>query len=274
MVSAVSDECIHGFEGRACDFCYPKAPPEPQPAAAARRKAAKRVVASATVKKRLVDVGEQRIYHITHIDNLPGILGDGHLLADASGSWAERQVVDISSPGNREVRRATTVAGEGSLSVAHYVPFFFAPNARMWEGIRAREADPRLSPDVATRSPYDFAILASSVKQAMIMVDVDEHRHAPSVAVTDGDAAAHLTRFGSARSACERAMRKLHSDEDSGAILEAEFLVKDMVPFEWITLIGVANNRARDAVKEILAPSMHRPKVAVYPPWFMRPETG
>ena len=65
-------------------------------------------------------------------------------------------------------------------------------------------------------------------------------------------------------------LRLLHDDDDS--IIAAEFLVKDAFPFELVTLIGVAHDKARDAVKPILRASAHKPKVAVYPPWFQRPE--
>jgi hypothetical protein len=84
--------------------------------------------------------------------------------------------------------------------------------------------------------------------------------------VTDGDAAHVLTRFGATLDAAERMLRRLRADEDS--ILHAEYLVRESVPFELVTLVGVANDKARDVVKGILHGSGHRPKVSVYPPWF------
>jgi hypothetical protein len=44
------------------------------------------------------------------------------------------------------------------------------------------------------------------------------------------------------------------------------------LPFDAITLIGVANNKARDAVKDVLDSSVYTPRVAVFPPWFAKPE--
>ncbi|MDQ1587987.1 MAG: hypothetical protein QOJ77_1152, partial [Microbacteriaceae bacterium] len=88
--------------------------------------------------------------------------------------------------------------------------------------------------------------------------------------VTNGDAAHVLTRFGSTRDDNERMLRKLRSDEDSDAILAAEYLVPETLPFEFVTLVGVANDKARNEAKGILQSSAFSTKVAVYPPWFQR----
>lgn len=220
--------------------------------------------------KRHIDVGEQRIYHITHIRNLPGIL-DGGLLADVCEERMERPTVDISSAPNRETRRSVPVAGH-DVSVAHYVPFFLAPDAKLWDGIRLESADPRLSPDAYVTTPYDFVVLVSSVKAANGHVDEDAEGP-PALIVTDGDAAGAFTRFSTSDTERERALRRLRANEDSDAILEAEFLVAGSFPFGLVNVIGVANDKVRAAVKSLLAESAseHRPKVSIYPPWFQRP---
>ncbi len=242
-------ECIHGLDEGLCDICYPKA----APAAEAKpfRSRVARAVTSTSTRKSTVDVGEQRIYHVTHVRNLAGILEAGGLLADATPT------VDISSAENRESRRTADVAGS---TAASYVSFFLTPNATLWEGIRLGAADSRLSPETRHAAPSDFVILVSTVRQTAALEAV----------VADGDAAGSLTRFGSTEDGSERMLRRLHDDENS--IIAAEFLVKGAFPFELVTLIGVAHDRAREAIKPILEASPHRPKVAVYPPWFQRPE--
>lgn len=245
-------ECIHGLEAGLCDICFPKAVPEA--AAKAVRSRVTRVPGSApaSAKKSTVNVGEQRIYHVTHVSNLAGILEAGGLLADAAPT------VDISSAQNRQSRRTADAMGS---PVASYVPFFLTPNATLWEDLRLGTADVRLSPDARHAVPAEFVILVSTVKHT---TDLD-------TVVADGDAAGSLTRFVSTEDANERMLRRLHDDEDS--IIAAEFLVKEAFPFELVTLIGVAHDKARDAVRPILHGSAHKPKVAVYPPWFQRPES-
>jgi len=220
-------------------------------AAAARR------AAPAAPTKPVPNLGEQRIYHVTHVSNLPGILGSGALNAEPS------PVTDVSSEEARTARRATTVAGPDSATVAEHVPFYLSPNARLWESMRAGSTDPRLSPTAHGLAAAEFVILVSTVKT----VATDE----ASIVVTDGDAAGPRTRIAATDETWKRMLYRLISDDESDGLLSAEFLVKDSVPFDAVTLIGVPHDRARDAVKLALAGSAHVPRVAVHPPWFAVP---
>ncbi|KFF59652.1 hypothetical protein JF66_09965 [Cryobacterium sp. MLB-32] len=217
-------------------------------------------------------MGEQRIYHVTHISNLAAILASGGLLADASDALVTRPSVDISAAAVREARRAAALPGEDGLVIADCVPFFLSPNASVWDAIRARSGDPRLVLNAHGSDAYDFVIFVSTVKR---VVDA----HAPSndefpaaVAVADDDAADASTRVVSTSEGVERMLVRLRSDPDSDALLHAELLVQEAFPLELVTLLGVANDRVRDAVREILQASTYRPKVAVYPPWFQASE--
>ncbi len=291
----MSDECIHGLENGLCASCFPKAAPE---AAAAAPRAVRAPVSrareaaspttlrtppaprgtsaakSATVartpgaKSATAPVGEQRIYHVTHIDNLAQILSTGSLLADASDDWDGRPNVDISAPTTRETRRQALVAGDGSRSVASYVPFFLSPDALVWAGIRSDDRDVRLSAEAHESAPYDYVVLVSTVGKAT----GSAAEESDAIVVSDGDAARPFTRFATTPEASERMLQKLRADQDSVAILDAEFLTADRFPFELVTLIGVANDRVREAVRKILASADFRPKVAVYPPWFQPAE--
>ena len=280
------EECIHGLDGELCALCFPPAAPVASTAPAVRAPRASRArtaeaptalrsvaapITTGTAKTKRHDdnVGEQRIYHLTHIRNLPGILAAGRLLADTSDAWADRPVVDISSPANRDARRDTRVAGPDSLAVADHVPFFLSPNALVWDNIRAQSLDPRLSDDAHDAAAFDFVILVSTVKKVLDQqVAAADDASASHFAVTDGDAAFTNTSIGATADSADTLLRTLRADLDSDAILKAELLVPGEVPFGLVTLIGVANDRVRDAVKPILAAANHKPKVAVYPPWF------
>ena len=285
----MNEECIHGLDGELCALCFPPAAPVAPTVPAARAPRASRArtpeaptalrtivapITTGTAKTKRHDdnVGEQRIYHLTHIRNLPGILATGRLLADSSVDWADRPVVDISSTANRDARRDARVAGADSLAVADHVPFFLSPNALVWENIRAQSLDPRLSDAAHDAAAFDFVILVSTVKKVLDAQTVEPD--ATPFAVTNGDAAFTTTRFGSTPDAADTLLRSLRADLDSDAILKAELLVPAEFPFGLITLIGVANDRVRDAVKPILAAASHKPKVAVYPPWFHPTEDG
>jgi hypothetical protein len=268
--SAVA-ECIHGLEAGLCDQCFPKAVPVLEVVTAAgqrsaRAKAAVTRRAASAASKTVESVGDQRIYHLTHVNNLADILASGALFADSNESWTKRPKVDLSSPETRESRRATAVSGLGSANVAEFVPFFLVPNSTMWEDIRSGSSDPRLSTDGRGASAADFVLLVSTVKH------VAEQTEDGAIVVTDGDAAHVLTRFAASTESSERMLRRLRTDDNAETIVEAELLVKDRFPFELVTLVGVANDRVRDEVRGILKSSEHSPKVSVYPPWFQKPE--
>lgn len=276
-------ECIHGLEDGLCDTCFPKAPPVAAPSTGGRstRTPGRRAIPASTRARakpasgarggatsvRTLDIDEQRIYHLTHIDNLPGIVERGAVLADASDLWGSlsRPEVDIASAANRQARRAMLVAGESEPPVAGYVPFFLSPNAGVWESIRSESPDPRLAASASAYGAYDFVMLVSTVKVAL-----GAGGGGASVIVANGDATATFTRFATSGEASERMLRTLRVEEESDAILAAEFLVRDTFPIEHVSLIGVANDKVRQSVRQIVASSGtgHRPKVAVYPPWF------
>lgn len=222
------------------------------------------------------NVDEQRVYHLTHISNLAAILQGGSLLAN--DALTTRPTVDISAAATRDARREARVGDEGR-SVAEYVPFFLSPNATVWEGIRAENADARLALDAHGSAAFDFVMLVSTVKKindgraGLAATDAaatdDEAALTPSVVVvTNGDAAGTLTRFGATSATAERMLQTLRAETDGEMIREAELLVPDAVPMEWITLIGVCNDNVRATVRGILKTSSFKPKVAVYPPWF------
>jgi hypothetical protein len=275
----LGEECIHGLDYGLCDACFPKAAPEIPVAVAKTRvtrprasslTAPRKPATASSLRNPPVEVGDQRIYHVTHVNNLADILSSGRLLADASDEWEKRPTVDISSDETRESRRTIVVSDENDASVASYVPFFLSPTSSVWVSVRERVADPRLSAAIREAVASDYVILVSSVKSVVDAHDAEEAEREAAVVVTDGDAAHTLTRFATTREAGDRVLRKLRADEESVQILAAEYLVKDEFPFELVSLIGVANDKARDAVKAIVKGSGFSTRVAVYPPWFMR----
>jgi hypothetical protein len=267
-------ECIHGLELSRCDLCSPKVLPKPDLSTTTTRARTPRPLASSTPRRSTppasktqpLNVNEQRIHHVTHISNLDGILTSSGLVADASDARSARPTVDISSESNREARRSTFVAGVGSPNIANYVPFYLSPNASLWEAQRAGSTDPRLSPTTRGLPASEFVLLVSTVSKV-----AEASRGDDTIIVADGDAVDPRTRFATSKEAYDRMLRRVLSDQESSAMLRAEFLAKDTVPFETITLIGVANDKARDAVKAILGSSDYRPRVAVHPPWFALP---
>jgi hypothetical protein len=248
-------ECIHGLDKAMCDLCTPKPIPKVEQSAPKvvrpRVSAAKARVAGAAGPT--VQSVDQRIYHITHLRNLEAIVRSGCLLSDSHGA---EPVVDISSASNREERREATVDG---APVAGFVPFFVSPDAVLWRDIRASVPDPRLAPTVRETAPAEYVVLVTTIGKA----------GRDNSVVATGDATDAGTRFATTPEQATRELGRMRGDED--VLDRAELLVHERLPFDAVTLIGVANDRARNEVRDILAGSEFTTKVSIYPPWFARP---
>jgi hypothetical protein len=204
----------------------------------------------------LPSVLEQRIYHVTHVRNLPGILARAALVAGATPA------VDISAPDLRSERSATPAPGTTGRALDEYVPFFLAPDARLWQALRDGVPHPRLGALAAASDATDFVFLVSTIRQ---VID-----HGLELVVADGNSEGAYTRFAATREDTERLLGRLRADDSAASLLDAEFLVFGEVPIDLITLIGVANDKVRAAVRETVAGHEYTPKISVYPPWFQR----
>lgn len=251
----VPAECIHGLDSALCDQCTPKAMAPSVPAArttptrtrTVRQRVAPRRAPLLSEKATVVDHGAKRIFHVTHLRNVPGILDAGCIRSDALGA---EPVVDLSSVDNRQNRREAEVTP--GVSVAGFVPFFLAPLADVWAGVLSRVADERLAAGARVLPASEFVMFVSTVKHAGM-----------GAVLADGDAAGELTRFTPLTGDI---LRVPSLDEERE--LTAELLVPGSFALEAVTLVGVANDKARSQVRNVLRGSAFSPKIAVYPPWF------
>jgi hypothetical protein len=73
---------------------------------------------------------ETLVYHFTHVANLPAVLTEGALLADAQVPRS-RLTADVGDPGVKNARRRRPVPVHPGGVVADYVPLYFAPRSPM-----------------------------------------------------------------------------------------------------------------------------------------------
>ena len=191
-----------------------------------------------------------RIFHVTHVSNLPGILESGQLLPSSQASPALR----LSSEITHELR-ATAAVSDG-VSVHDCVAFSLSPLATWWEEVQDGAAGPTWSDAARTASTIDFVVLG-----------VDVASVASSLVVTDGDAAATITRLGSGPDGRDRMLARAAASP--WALQAAEALVPGPVSLDLVALVAVANDRRRDEVRSLLKSAGVTAKVAVYPPWFV-----
>ncbi|UOE44475.1 DarT ssDNA thymidine ADP-ribosyltransferase family protein [Agromyces larvae] len=281
-------ECIHGFDDGLCAICFPPKQPEPPEiptrAASARatttrgsttrstaprtrgaRAAAGRTAVPGRRAGELttpIDVRALRVYHVTHIDNLAGILGAGAVLPDV-GDPAATPAVDLAAPAARDFRRSAHVPGTDT-AIAEYVPLLLSTNADVWDAVRSGRPDPRLTAEAVERPAAEHVVFVGSVASTL----GPREAQPDAVAAGASDAAIAGDEFEVGWDAVERMLRRLARLEESAPFDRAELLVRGPVPLERFSLIAVANDRVRDRVRQALSAVGAKAKVAVYPPWF------
>lgn len=272
----MADECIHGLEPGLCDICSPRPVPEAarSTATASPRRPSRptRSTGSTGSASRApavrppggpaaprLDVARHRVVHVTHLDNLPGILAAGALLVGA------HPVRDVSSEVTRELRRSAPYprvpgSADEERSVADAVAFALTPDSVRWRELRAGASGPAWSDAARSARATDFVALVATVGA---LVELDG-----GTVLADGDAAAATTRFASAgdRSDAARLLGRLSARDDG--LAEGELLVPSDVPLTSLVLVGVSNDPVRARVRDALDAAGAELRLAVHPPWF------
>lgn len=203
-----------------------------------------------------------KIYHITHINNLPSILEAKGL--QANSQLQANQYTDIAH-GNIQDRRAriqVPCAAKGTLH--DYVPFYFAP-----------------------RSPMLYTINRGNVEgyqggQSPILhlvVDMDRLIEFDfSFAFTDGHAVMAYSKFYEDLEALAHVidwelMRLdywFDTEEypDRKRRRQAEFLVHRYCPWDFVTQIGVINSDIRNQVCALLQQYNDSTPINIYRDWY------
>jgi len=199
------------------------------------------------------------IYHITPIDNLPGIIRAGGLFCDRDAK--DVQLVNIAHQNikARRLRKAVPLGSGGVL--ADYVPFYFAPRSPMLYTINKGNVEGY------TRGQEPIIHLVSSTDE------VEAERL--DWVFTDGHAVMDYTDFFDDFADLNKIdwplMRSKYwfdSDDhpDRSRRRQAEFLVHDFFPWKLFSEVGVCNTATAERVNEILGDKSIR--VSVKRDWY------
>ncbi len=200
------------------------------------------------------------IYHITHLDNLPGIITAGCLWCDAQ---RVRQGFTCTNIGldhikERRLRRPVPVAAKGMLG--EYVPFNFCPRSVMLCSIshghmnysdgqkRVIHLVSSVERAAGSGRPCAFSDRHAELRYAVIQDDLEQLNT--------------LVDWSVIR------LQYWASDDDTKQKKQAEFLVHDWFPWTCFHRIGVHNRQIATEVEGILAAAEHRPAVTVEPTWY------
>jgi len=196
------------------------------------------------------------IYHITDLENLPGVLRDGVLQCDATMAKRTPMVIGYSHIKERRLREIKVPCCAHRF-VGEFVPFYFCARSPMLFTInKGRTGRPEGCQSTVLHLVSTLAI------------GIELGR---PWAISDGNAGAFHTSFftdiGALNGLDWTAIRatdwrgKTHEKQ-------AEFLVADFFPWNGVQQIGCYNSEVASSVKSLIISQEHKPDVHVKPEWY------
>ena len=209
--------------------------------------------------------GRPKIYHITHVDNLPAIIAEGGLVSDAEivARGGPARAIGMSKIKRR--RLTLPVGCHPGDRVGDYVPFYFCPRSVMLYVIHCAnhpeltyrggqgpivhlEADllevAEWAGSHGTRWAFSLSNAAAVYAEFRANLDQLDEVNWPAVAATDW------------------------SKPEIREAKQAEFLVHGALPWGLVSRVGVYSAEVRTQVQAELQAIAHRPEVDVMAGWY------
>jgi len=209
---------------------------------------------------------QPKIYHITHIDNLPSIVAGGYIESDGRRF---RQGGGQTSIGMTEIKRRrlfeNDVPCHPGTKVGDYVPFYYCPRSIMLF-ILHRGNHPDMDYHDGQRPILHLQIdLEAAIHWA--------ETNGVAWAFSDRNAGTRFTSFYKSRGDLD----KIDWDAVRAAVFidpqvkegkQAEFLIHDTCPWQLVEKIGVLDEGMRVQVDTILQQGQNKPIVSIERAWY------
>lgn len=207
-----------------------------------------------------------KIYHITHLDNLPEILTSGVLLSDAQRvtRGLSCEIVGLPKIKQRRLEEIEVGCNPGTR-VGQYVPFYFCPRSIMLYILHMGN-----HPDLTYHGgQHPIVHLEADMLAATEWAEQNGRRWAFS----DRNAGAYLAKFHNSVDDLDQVNWTAVGETDfrDPVIREgkqAEFLVYESFPWQLVEHIGVIDSGVRTRVEQILRDAAHKPVVSVQRSWY------
>lgn len=198
-----------------------------------------------------------KVSHITHINNLAGILEHECLWSDAKRIELGliNQNIGYSHIKQRRLVRPVSVAAGGTIG--QYVPFNFCPRSVMLFVIHKRHADFQGGQDRVLHLISDVDTIRLS-NQHCFFTDI----HADLDYAEQIDDFDRITELDIQRIIHEKYWQDFKEEK------QAEFLAFESVQWGTIHQIGVKTQAIADEVNQLLQVAQHKPEVVVRPKWY------
>lgn len=206
-----------------------------------------------------------QLYHITHIDNLPSILQDGGLRSDATmmARGGPAAAIGMSSIKSRRLR--LPVKCFPGDRVGDYVPFYFCPRSVMLYLLH-RSNHPGLDYQ-GGQTP--ILHLVADMHEVVDWANREGRRWAFTLSNAGTEYTEFRNRLGQLDQVNWTAVAA--TDFRQPQIKEgkqAEFLVRDFLPWYLVQRIGVYSRAVHQQVATILRAESSRPLVEIRPAWY------
>jgi len=210
--------------------------------------------------------GNPKIYHITHLGNLPQIVSDGCLWSDLRRieTGLDCEIVGMSRIKERRLKELPVPCHAGTM-VGEYVPFYFCPRSIMLYILHRGN-----HPDITYREGQ-APIVHLQADLRLVAQWADENGR--GWAFSKSNAGARYTPFFNSLDKLNEvnwsAVRA--NDFRDPAIKEgkqAEFLMHESFPWNMVEKIGVINRTIQQQVVAAIAGAAHRPTVRIETGWY------
>lgn len=205
-----------------------------------------------------------KIYHITHVDNLPGIAADGGLVSDRV--MIERggpaQAIGMSSIKLRRVEELGVACHPGT-KVGDYVPFYFCPRSIMLFVIHCAN-----HPELAYRDGQGPIVHLEADLHAVVAWAAT---NGVPWAFTLSNAGARYAEFRSRLEELDQLNWQAIAARDWAGLKEAkqaEFLLHEQFPFDLVERIGAHSDAVRSRAVAAMREAPYQPRVEVRPEWY------
>jgi hypothetical protein len=209
---------------------------------------------------------QPKLYHITHVKNLPSIVADGHLLSDRAvlARGGATQVIGMSAIKRRRIEELR-VSCHPDTRVGDYVPFYFCPRSIMLFVIHCAN-----HPELEYRGGQSQIIhLEADLATVIDWAEANATRWAFSLS----NAGAYYAEFRAQANEIDQLRWDAIEARDFRAPevkegKQAEFLVHERFPFDLVERIGTASPAVRAQAVEAIANASHRPSIEVRGDWY------
>ena len=207
-----------------------------------------------------------KIYHITHVENLCGIIRTGKLWSDAKRVKLQLNCAVVGMSEIKQRRLATLpVKCNPGTNVGEYVPFYFCPRSIMLYLLYMSNHR-----DLSYRGGQRPIVhLRADLKKTIVWAEANEVRWAFS----DCNAGGRLAEFFKSPDDLDKINWNAVENPDFRDPLvkegkQAEFLIYESFPWELVEEVGVLDGEIEQQVEKTLQHAAHKPIVKVEKAWY------